>query len=204
MWLAPAALAQMMGGPPRIGGLWSPEVGSGAVYEMVDRRGRKQQMEIAIVGTESHQGNPGHWMEITMQGPNGKVMVMKTLMVRSGEQLDMARMIMQQGDEPPMEMPMGMGMMPRPEPQSADVRKDGKHLGTEAITTPAGTFTCEHYRDSKGDEVWIAVNVPPYGLVKSTSRTGSMTLVRVLTDAKSKIRGTPRKFNPADMMRNPG
>lgn len=201
---ASMVFAQMPGQGPRIGGLWNPQVGSGAVYEMTDQRGRKREMEIAIVGTESHQGKPGHWVEITVLDPGGKVMVMKRLMIRSGDQLDVARVIMQRGDEAPMEMPVGMGMGPRQESQSADVRKDGTHLGTETVTTPAGTFTCEHYRDRKGEDVWISENVPPYGLVKSTSRTGSMTVLRVLTDAKTKIRGTPRMFNPADMMRNPG
>ena len=66
-----------------------------------------------------------------------------------------------------------------------------------------GTFTCQHYRsNTSAADTWISTDVAPYGLVKSTSADGSeMVLAKVLTNAKSKITGTPQPFDPSQMMR---
>jgi hypothetical protein len=77
--------------------------------------------------------------------------------------------------------------------QPADIRAQSEDVGAESVTTPAGTFACEHYRakDGSGD-TWVAKGVPPYGLVKYKGRDTEMSLVRVITDAKDKITGTPQ------------
>lgn len=73
------------------------------------------------------------------------------------------------------------------------------------ITTPAGAFPCGHWRmkDGSGD-AWIAEKVAQWGVVKATGREGRMTLVRVITSAKSHITGIPQKFDPMEMMRRQG
>jgi hypothetical protein len=82
------------------------------------------------------------------------------------------------------------------------VRKGAERVGAEDVTTPAGTFSCEHYRTKDGaTDVWVSDKVAPWGLVKMTGPGTSMTLVRVVTDATTKITGTPQKFDPAEMMR---
>ena len=68
-------------------------------------------------------------------------------------------------------------------------------MGTESVTTPAGTFTCEHLRTKDGSDVWISAKAGPWGLVKSTSKDTTMVMVKVIDDAKSHIVGTPQSLD---------
>lgn len=180
--------------PPQFRGVWSPVVGSGGAYVSENKEG-KTEMEIAIVGTESAEGKTGHWMEMTVKDKSEGQVVTKFLMVLDAKDVVIKRMIIQAGDQPPMEMPVGMVGARGKSNESADFRDQAELVGTETITTPAGTFTCQHYRaKDKSADLWVAEKVGPWGLVKMTSRDGSTTLVRVITNAKSKIRGTPQKF----------
>ncbi len=77
----------------------------------------------------------------------------------------------------------------------ADVHNGAEVVGTESVTTPAGTFDCEHLRTKEGSDVWIAPKTGPWGLVKSTSKDSSMVLVKVITDAKSHVVGTPQSMD---------
>jgi hypothetical protein len=43
--------------------------------------------------------------------------------------------------------------------------------------------------------------VTPWGLVKSTSKDTTLTAIRVITDARDHITGTPQKFDPAGLGR---
>ena len=106
----------------------------------------------------------------------------------------------------PMEMDanmMNMGGRQSIQTQSADFRDKAEFVGTESITVPAGTFTCQHYRmkDGSGD-AWISDKVSPWGLVKMQDNQRTMVLAKVTTDAKDRITGTPTKFDPMQMMRN--
>ena len=42
----------------------------------------------------------------------------------------------------------------------------------------------------------------PWGLVKSQDKDSTMVLTKVITDAKDHITGTPKKFDPMQMMRD--
>ena len=187
---------------PSARGVWNPVVGSGAAYSLESKREGKSEMEFAIVGTEMVAGKPAHWMEMAFKSKEG-LMVMKSLYVLDANSMQVKRMIMQAPGEEPMEFPMNMPMMGgnRP-PQSADIRNDAELVGTETITTPAGTFECQHYRaKDKSWDTWISEKVPPYGMVKTVSKDSTMTLTRVIAGAKSRITGTPKKFDPMEMMR---
>ncbi len=199
------ASAQMGMGkrPPQIHGVWNPVVGSGGVYQIESRDDRKSEMEIAVVGTETVDGKPGYWLEMSFKGPRGEgEMYMKHLIVLDGKETHVKRMIMQPPGQPPMEISVEMMERRRPSEQPADIREQAERVGSESVTTPAGTFACEHWRmkDGSGD-AWISEKVAPYGLVKFTGRESNMTLVRVLTNAKTHITGTPQKFDPMEMMR---
>ncbi len=197
------AEAQMGARAPDMRGVWNPVVGSGGVYQ-IDRPGGKGEMEMAVVGQETVEGKPAYWFEMAMSDPrSGGRMFIKQLMLKDGDRADVKRMILQAAGQQPMEMPVTFPGAPEPQSrQSADVRKEGERVGVEKVTTPAGTFTCEHYRTKDGSaDVWIAEKVAPWGLVKMTSKDANMTLVRVLTNATSKVTGTPVKFDPAGMMR---
>jgi hypothetical protein len=198
----PGAAAQFGRKAPPIHGIWNPVVGSGAVYEMQEKGGQEHEMRFAIVGSEPVEGKTGYWLEMASTGGGGTHFVIKQLLVLEGESTHIARVIMQHDDEAPMEMPMMM--QPGRTDNPSDVRQTSELVGTEDVTTPAGTFTCRHYRmkDGSGD-AWVSAKVPPWGVVKSEGREFRMTLMRVVTNAKSEIHGTPRRFNPSEMMHAP-
>jgi hypothetical protein len=202
-----AASAQMgMGmraGPPQIGGVWSPVVGQGAVYQISPQTGEKTEMEIAVLAKESVNGKDGYWLQMAMSSSEtGGQMVMKHLFVLDGQETHTARMIMQMPGQPPMEMPAQMMHRDR-STQPADVREGARDLGSESITVPAGTYTTEHYRLKDGSEFWYLKDVPPWGLVKYQSKDSTMVLAKVISEAKDKIVGTPKPFNPMMMGQPP-
>lgn len=209
--LSQLAAAQMgMGMPgPSVRGVWKPVVGSGAAYQMENKREGKREMEMAIVGAETSEGKPGHWLEMSFKDPEEGQMVVRQLIALNGKQMQILRMVFQHGNDEPMEMSMEMmGMMgqmgQQPRPQQADIREEAERVGMETITTPAGTFECEHWRSrDKSSDFWVSDKVAPYGLVKMTSKDENMTLIRVMSNARTKIRGTPKKFDPSEMMRRP-
>jgi len=194
------ASAQMgMHAGPAMRGILNPVVGSGGEYEMTTEKGTKMVMEVAIVGKESVGGKDGYWFETTFSDSSMGRMVHKTLTVADGTDTVISRMIMQMGNRPPMEMPTSM-MKSSAQKQSADIRERAEDVGSESITTPAGTFTAEHYKmkDGSGD-AWVAPKAGPYGLVKFQGKDTTMVLTKVITDAKDKITGTPVPFNPMSL-----
>ena len=201
--------AQMGMGPrmPNMSGIWHPVVGTGAAYEMTDPDGKKSQMEITVVGKEDVNGKPGYWMEMAMTSPrSGGEMYVKNLIAPTDNGIASVRMIMQPPGQDPMEMDMttmNMGGRQRPQSMTADIRDKAELVGTESITVPAGTFSCEHYRmkDGSSDD-WVSDKVAPWGLVKSQRKDSSMVLTKIITDAKDHITGTPKKFDPMQMMRD--
>lgn len=197
-FLATISNAQMgmRGGPPQFHGVFNPDVGHGAAYEIQTAKGQKVTMEVAVVGKESVDGKEGYWFETTTTGGSTGGVVMKILTVRDGANTSVSKMIMQLPGRPPMEMPSQM-MQRSNQPQPADIRQMADDVGSESVTTPAGTFQCEHYRMKDGsNDVWISEKIPPYGLVKSQGKDTTMLLSKVITDAKDKITGTPQAFSP--------
>jgi hypothetical protein len=190
---------------PDMSGIWHPVVGSGGSYEITNAEGKKSQVEITIVGKEDMAGKDGFWMEMAVVDPrSGGNTYMKYLFAPGA---GMTKMIMQMPGQDPMEMDMSMmgargpAASPTASATPSDIRAKAELVGTESVTVPAGTFSCEHYRakDGSGD-AWISDKVAPWGLVKTQGKS-SMVLVKVITDAKDHITGTPKKFDPMQMMR---
>ena len=198
--VATAASAQMGHfSAPHVSGFWNPVMGAGAEYQIQPAKGDKSNIQITIVGKEAVEGKDAYWYEMSFDRANGQMMVFKQLMVLNGADTQISRMIMQMPGRPPMEMPTQMMHQDRA-PQTADVRTGGEDLGSDTITVPAGTFTCQHYKTKSGGEVWISPKVSPYGLVKSKSNDTTMELTKLITGAKDQITGTPQPFNPKMMM----
>lgn len=200
--LAALALSQLssaqfgMGHPPDVPGVFKPVVGSGSSYEMVTKNESKMTIDIAIVGEESG----GYWMEVASQMPQmGGTVYAKELLIRQGDDLVIQKMIVQMPGRPPMDM-SSMPHSIQSQKQKADYRAHAQDMGTESVTTPAGTFSCHHWRDTKdNNDYWLSEKVSPWQLVKMTGQEGrSMTLVRNITDAKTHITGTPMSMQ--DMM----
>jgi hypothetical protein len=191
------AEAQMgFGGPPTMRGVFHPTVGNGAVYEVTAKDGKKTAMEIDVVGKEGD----GVWMEITMamnQGSMNGDMIMKMLTVTSGPNAQNSKMIMKLPNAPAMEMPTSMGGRSHEKVQPTDIRTSAEDVGSESITVPAGTFTCEHYhmKDGSGD-VWVTDKISPWGVAKYQGQDSSMVAMKVVTGATDKITEKPIPFDP--------
>jgi hypothetical protein len=197
---AQVAAAQMgMGGPPSFAGVFSPTVGSGSSYEMVKKEGgERTTFDIYVVDKEAG----GYWIEYAMQNPRmGGSVYMKSLLARQADDVMVQRTIVQMPGRPPMEMTSMMKMHPMQSQQSkADMRANAQNMGTESVTTPAGTFSCQHWRSTKDEtDVWLSDKVTPWNLVKMSGPNNTMTLVKVITGAKSHITGTPVSME--DMMK---
>jgi len=196
--------AAQFGGPrqPDFRGIWNPVIGSGAAYEMEGASG-KNNMELTLVGKEDVDGKTGYWLEVAMNLPQGGQaggqMYAKTLMVFDGKSGSVSKMVIQMPGRGPMEMPaFANTQMP---PPSVDIRDQAEKVGTEDVVTPAGTFSCEHYRAKDGKwEAWLSTKVTPWGLVKSKTAETTMTVTKLISNAQDHITGTPTKFDPSQFM----
>jgi len=202
-------LAAQMFGPrtPTVSGIWHPVVGTGAAYE-ITKDGKKSQMEIIIVGKEDVDAKPAFWLEMAMTDQRtSQPVYVKSLMSVSENTITSTRMVIQMSGQDPMEMDMNTNPMGRGMKQTTPVTIADKAeiVGTDTVTVPAGTFSCTHYRMKDGTgEAWVSDKVSPWGLVKSQDKDSSMVLAKVITDAKDHITGTPKKFDPMQMMRGMG
>jgi hypothetical protein len=202
-------LAAQMFGPrtPTLSGIWHPVVGTGAAYE-ITKDGKKNEMEILIVGKEDVDAKPAFWLEMAMTDQRtSQPVYVKSLMSVSENTITSTRMVFQMSGQDPMEMDMNTNPMGRGMKQTTPVTIADKAeiVGTDTVTVPAGTFSCTHYRmkDGTGD-AWVSDKVSPWGLVKSQDKDTSVVLAKVITDAKDHITGTPKKFDPMQMMRGMG
>ncbi len=192
----PVGAQGMFGGTQIPRGVFNPVVGGGAEYQIQRDNGNKTTMEFAIVGKESD----GYWMEFTIASTPMGEMVVKMLATVTNGNMVMSKTIMQMPGRPPMELPEQMQSANRGT-NLADIRNKADDLGAESVTTPAGTFSCHHYRMKDGSgEAWVSESVHPFGLVKSVQNGSTTVLVKRLTDVKDKITGTPQPFNPMMMM----
>ena len=203
--LPSSALAQGgAGSMPGFSGIWNPKVGSGAAYSMKSKHSKEMTIEMAVVEKEKN----GAWIEMAMQG-GGMPLVRNKMLFADN---DVKKAYMQMGDGGPV---MDMTQMIKMGQQAGggsgapktDIAQKGKLIGTEEVTTAAGTFTCEHYRsteDGMTSDAWVSKKVAPFGLVKfeaSGKEKISMELQKVITNAKSKVTGTPQSFQlPPGMM----
>ncbi|HSZ18979.1 MAG TPA: hypothetical protein VK770_04255 [Candidatus Acidoferrum sp.] len=202
--LALPLAAQMGMQVPTLSGIWRPVVGAGSVYE-ITREGNKTNMEFAVIGKEDMGGKTGYWVESSMIEPKGGEVIIKVLETVDGNAISYSKSVIQMPGQGPMEMDMNTMNMGgrRPAQTEVDFRNKAELVGTESVTVPAGTYSCEHYRmkDGSGDG-WISDKVSPWSLVKMQDKQRTIVLAKVTTDAKDRITGTPTKFDPMQMMRN--
>ncbi|MGC1483990.1 MAG: hypothetical protein WA789_09365 [Candidatus Acidiferrum sp.] len=183
---------------PAITDIFKPVVGNGAVYES-ERDQKKSTLEMTVVGEEAVDGKDAFWLEFGhADQKSGEPTYVKMLVTKND--FEFHRMIFQQHGQPPMEFPMNMNA--GEQSHVKDEMEKWHKVGPETITVPAGTFLCDHWAkdDGKGD-VWASSKVSPMSMVKETTPTNSMVLIKLITDAKDHITGTPTKFDP-EMMRH--
>ena len=205
---ASAAHAQRGGGmgiqSPAMTGIFHSSVGSGADYTWTRDDGTTNNFEMSLVGKESVNGADGFWLEVTMQGTQMGDITSKMLIVPSSTTTTISQMIVQIPGRGAMSMPMNM-MGGRGQQPPKDIRNDATMVGTESVTVPAGTFSCQHWQmNDKSGDAWITDSVAPYGLVKMTSTKDktSMVLTKTLSNVQDKITGPVTDMS--QMMRGMG
>jgi hypothetical protein len=200
--LVPRASAQFGMSPikrPNIANIFHPVVGQGAAYDTTDKDGKKSRMEMYVVDKEMVGTEQAYWMEVGhSQNGNGDLMYGKMLVTPADFKFHKMVFLMP-GSTQPMEMDMEHSKAGR---DAMDEKLDKWHsVGTESITVPAGTFSCEHWTNDDGQgDVWVSSKISPMGMVKSVENGRTMVLTKVISDAKTKITGTPVKFDPKMMM----
>jgi hypothetical protein len=180
--------------------VFHPVVGKGAQYEDTKGNGSNNTMEMAIIGKETVEGKDAYWMQIVFNDEKGQKMVGKMLM--TADDFHAHRMIVDMPGQGAMEMPMNMSGRPNQRNEMQERMKDWHSVGTQTVTVPAGTFSCEHWQNAKGDEnAWTSDKIYPFGLVKSASKGSSMVLVKQLDNVPDRITGPVKKFDIQEMIR---
>jgi hypothetical protein len=178
--------------------LWSPVVGSGALYEIHSDGEGNGTMEVAVLGRERVNGEDAFWIEFTGKRPGKAQWVMKFLETGDASHPRIFRRVFQLAGGPAMEMPVPKSPAPESNVPNSDL------LGRETLSVPAGTFACDHYRSKNGSvETWLNEKVVPWGLVKEHGKekgsSWSMILLRTFTGAHDRITGNPQPFDPRIM-----
>jgi hypothetical protein len=182
---------------PAIASLFKPVIGNGALYESTnaaEASAPKNSMEVFVVGREFADGKEAYWLEIglLMKGVDGRI-YNKVLV--SGDDFKIHRTIMQLPGHPAMEMRVNPTSHANKDME--EQMNKWSQVGTETITVPAGTFSCQHWKknDGKG-EIWASDKVSPFGMVKEIDGHSTNVLVKVITDAKDRITGPVSPFDP--------
>ena len=173
---------------PSFHGEFKPVVGGWSEYQMTTKGNPSTKMKVAVVGKEGD----AYWYETVMEGGREKRTIMKMLVSGNPEdQKNIKRMIVKQGNDPAMEMPVQMMQQ-----SSKGQEQKGKIIdkGTETIKVPAGTFKTQHmqYQDVETMDTWVYKDVSPYGMIKSQSKDMEMVLLGYGTGAKTQITETPQ------------
>lgn len=176
---------------PKFYSEFNPVVGGWSEYQMSAKGEKPIKMKVAIVGKEGD----AYWYEtVTEGGREGKIISKMLVSGNPNDQKNVKRMIFKQGNEPAMEMPVGMMPMMQ---QGQEAKEKMVDKGTETIKIPAGTFKAQHlqYQGAEGIvDIWVHKGVAPYGMVKSQSKDFEMVLISYGTGAKTLITETPQKF----------
>ena len=181
---------------PSFYGEFKPVVGGWSEYQVTAKGEQPSKMKMAIVGKEGD----AYWYETVMEGGKQGRTIMKMLVSGNPEdQKNVKRMIVKQGNDPAMEMPVQMmGQASKAQESKGKVIDKG----TETIKVPAGTFKTQHsqYQDAEGVvDTWVYKDVSPYGMIKSVSKDTEMVLIGYGTGAKTQITETPQKFEMPQM-----
>jgi hypothetical protein len=209
----PAARAQDLAALCR--GLTHPPVGAWSQYSMVGGRGNGASMRMSVVGSETRGDTAYLWLEFAVRGmPMGLsagagdtlAIVNQLLVTGFGPGMAEPREhVMKFGSAPAMTMPVGLARAGAPGSSTMQDCTDGKVLGWESVTVPAGTFRALHVQNAEGKgDSWVVPDLP-FGLVKAATGgeaedSGQMVLVGHGMDAKSQITEAPRPYDPQLLM----
>ena len=185
---------------PSITKAFHPLVGKGAEYETTTKgngEAKGHTMEMGIVGKETVDGKDGYWLEFVSSDDKGQRMVGKSLL--TAEDFQFHKMIIQPPGQEAVELPTNMARSRQP---LGEGMNDWHSVGSETVTVPAGTFSCEHWKNDKnGSEAWTSDQVAPFGMVKEVGKTSTTVLVKVVDNFPERISGPVKQFDMQQMMR---
>jgi hypothetical protein len=191
-----AALAQAPGQPPPLPmavDLKKVPVGAWAEYDMTVGQLPPMKSRMALVGKSGETNT----LEMTMQGgmlsmAGGKMIVQTVVDADQGKEKPVKRVIMQIGDNDPMEMPVDNKQ------QTQFHKPDPKSLVKEE--TPSGDPF----------DFWVSPDVPPFGIVKVEAEQKHAAgpaqgpvhfeLTALGKDAKMTITKAAKPFNQGQMV----
>jgi hypothetical protein len=183
---------------PAIASIFNPVVGNGALYQ-TEHQGQKDSSELTVVGKETVNGQEAFWLETNHVDQKGAVMSYEKILITKND-LQFHRLVTQRPGQQPIEVPFTPSA--RTKSQLNQTLDKWHKVGSESITVPAGTFSCDHWKKDGGqDDLWVNSKISPVGVVKEVSSGRSTVLVKVMTDAKDHIAGTPQKLDPDAMRR---
>jgi hypothetical protein len=134
-------------------------------------------------------------LEVNTKSERGTLMMRSDFFPAGADAWKLGAMHMEVGEKK-MDLPPEQVALSRPVKTN---EPPGDLLGTETVTTPAGTFPCKHYRkaispDPKAPavEMWISDKVLPTGVVKSTLVGTGIETVLVTTGTATPAAAAPK------------
>lgn len=185
---------------PAIMKVFHPVVGKGAQYASTSKTGGQASTEeLAIVGKDIVDGKDAYWMEMVRIDDKGSSHGGKALITIDDFQV--RRMIMEVPGQGLMEMPANMMMSAKNRQNIQDSMKEWHSVGSDTITVPAGTFSCEHWRnDTKNEDMWASDKIVPFGMVKQSGPNSGMVLVKTLDNVQDRYSGPAKTFDMQQMI----
>jgi hypothetical protein len=181
---------------PNIADIFKPVVGAGSVYETQKTdaaNAAKQPTEMTIVGKDVFEGKEAYWLEFDRMDDRSGAMVYAKMLVTKDD-FQFHKMVVQRPGQPAMEMPFRANDAQKRQQDELD---KWHVVGPESMTVPAGTFSCQHWKKDQGvGDVWVSDKVSPFGMIKYVSSGETMTLTKVISDAKDHITGPVQQFDP--------
>jgi hypothetical protein len=164
--IAAPARAQAPGPPLPMGmDLRKAAVGAWSEYTITIGDLPAMKQRFAVVGRDAAT----HAVEMTTEGGSlgkAKVVLRFTLEADPAKKDRVRKMVMQLGDNQPMELPTQAG-------QFSPLNPKKQVGGAKPLKVAGGSFTARHYKDRSAAngsimEVWVSDQVPPFGIVKMT------------------------------------
>lgn len=197
-------------GPPRIFGVFAMAEGSWAEYDIVDKKtGELTVMRMNVLNKDGNE----FWYEVWMNQKEGKSTIKMLLSGDPNDPENVKRLILQSGDQKPVEMPRDFVVMGRrmagfmyseysgmPADKDAAAKVKMETVGPKTVETQAGKFNGTEVRllSDTGKQLAVYVNdekVKPFGVVVSETEGSTMKLKAYGQGAKSRIKGTPTVMN---------
>jgi hypothetical protein len=197
--IATPAAAQAPGPPLPLGmDLRKAPVGAWSEYTMTVADLPVMKQRFAVVGRDAAT----HAVEMTTEGGSlgkARVVLRFTLEADPAKKDRVRKLVMQLGDNQPMELPSQPGQFSALNPK----KQVG---GAKTLKVAAGSFTTRHFKDKSAAngsvmEVWVSDQAPPFGIVKMTGSSDegknpfTMELVARGDDAKPLVTKSPQQFD---------